>query len=85
MDNLRKELVILRELGIKVNYAELARKYNCDYRTVKKYNEGYDGKAKTRSRDSRLDKYKEEIREKVNIPGSNINARINTRKTNIII
>ena len=35
MDNLRKELVILRELGIKVNYAELARKYNCDYRIVK--------------------------------------------------
>lgn len=74
MNNLRKELVILRELGIKVNYADLARKYNCDYRTVKKYNEGYDGKSKTRSRNSKLDKYKEEIREKVNIPGSNINA-----------
>ena len=33
---------MLRELGIKPNYAELARKYNCDYRTIKKYNEGYE-------------------------------------------
>ena len=65
MNKLRKELVILRELGIKVNYADLARKYNC---------EGYDGKSKTRSRDSKLNKYKEEISEKINIPGSNINA-----------
>lgn len=30
MNELRKELVILRELEIKPNYAELAIKYNCD-------------------------------------------------------
>lgn len=68
---LRKELVIMKELEIKPNYAELARKYNCDYRTVKKYNEGYEGKSKIRQRKSKLDKYKEEISEKINKAGAN--------------
>ena len=66
MNELRKELVILRELEIKPNYAELARKYNCDYRTVKKYNEGYEGKSSTRERKSHLDQYEIEIKEKIN-------------------
>lgn len=74
LNDLRKELVILKELDIKPNYAELARKYQCDYRTVKKYNEGYEGKSKTRNRESRLEKYKNEIREKINLPGSNKQA-----------
>lgn len=74
MKDLRKELVILRELNIKPNYAELARKYNCDYRTVKKYNEGYEGKSSIRLKKSHLDKYKDEITEKLNLPGSNITA-----------
>lgn len=74
MKEVRKELVMLRELGIKPNYAELARKYNCDYRTIKKYNEGYEGKAKMRERYSHLMKYEEEIKEKLNLPGSNIQA-----------
>lgn len=68
---LRKELVIMKELEIKPNYAELARKYNCDYRTVKKYNDGYEGKSKMRQRKSKLDKYKEEIYEKINKVGAN--------------
>lgn len=68
---LRKELVIMKELEIKPNYAELARKYNCDYRTVKKYHDGYEGKSKTRQRISKLDKYKEEISEKINKAGAN--------------
>ncbi len=62
----------MRELEIKPNYAELGRKYKCDPRTVKKYNEGYEGKSKTRKRRSKLDKYKDEIREKVNYTGSTI-------------
>lgn len=65
---------MLKELDIKPNYAELARKYNCDYRTVKKYNEGYEGKAKRRKSYSHLNKYKQEIIEKVNLPGSNKKA-----------
>ncbi len=74
MKELRKELVILKELNIKPNYAELARKYECDYRTVKKYNEGYEGKSSIRHRLSHLEKYKEEIKEKINLPGSNVRA-----------
>ena len=37
INNLRKELVIMKELDLKPNYAQLARKHNCDWRTVKKY------------------------------------------------
>ena len=62
----------MKELEIKPNYTELGRKYKCDPRTVKKYNNGYEGKSKTRKRKSKLDKYKEEIKEKVNYVGSTI-------------
>ncbi|WP_281079971.1 hypothetical protein [Catenibacterium sp. co_0103] len=42
----------------KPNYADLARKYGVDYRTVKKYHEGYKGKPRNRAKPSRLDPYK---------------------------
>ena len=45
---LKKELMILKTLEIKPNYSELARTHNCDRRTVKKYNDGYEGKQKNR-------------------------------------
>lgn len=70
----RKELVILKAINVKPNYAELGRIYNKDPRTIKKYNEGYEGKSKMRKKHSHLDKYKEEIKEKVNLPGSNKKA-----------
>ena len=38
---LRQELLVMETLNIKPNYSELARIYECDRRTVKKYNEGY--------------------------------------------
>lgn len=57
---------------IKPNYFELARLHECDRRTVKKYNEGYDGKSTKRNKESRLDKYKEEIKIKLELPGSTI-------------
>ena len=38
----------MKELEIKPNYAELGRKYKCDPRTVKKYNNGYEGKPKNK-------------------------------------
>ena len=82
MNELRKELVIMKELEIKPNYSELGRKYNCDPRTVKKYNNGYEGKAKTRKRNSKLDKYKEEIKEKVNYVGSTIKGVYEYMKDN---
>ena len=74
MEKVRKELVVMRELGIKPNYSELGRKYGRDPRTIKKYNESYEGKSATRKKESLLDKYKEEIKEKINLPGSNKNA-----------
>ena len=70
LNELRKELVIMKELDIKPNYAELGRKYHCDPRTVKKYSDGYEGKSKTRKRKSKLSKYKEEIKEKINYAGA---------------
>ena len=47
--------------NLKPNYAELARKYNLDYRTVKKYHEGYEGKPRSRDKPSKLDKYRSVI------------------------
>lgn len=38
---LGQELLVMETLNIKPNYSELARIYECDKRTVKKYNEGY--------------------------------------------
>ena len=57
---------------IKPNYAELARLHECDYRTVKKYNNGYEGKSKNRAKESRLDKYRNDIKNKLLLPGSTI-------------
>lgn len=69
---LKQELIILKTLGIKPNYSELGRNYNIDRRTVKKYNNGYEGKPKTRMKISKLDRHIEEIREKLDLPGSTI-------------
>ena len=50
-------------MNIKPNFSELAREYDLDRRTVKKYYEGYEGKSKTRNKSSRLDQYYIEIKE----------------------
>ena len=34
--------------GMKPNYADIARKLGLDYRMVKKYQKGYEGKPKSR-------------------------------------
>ena len=54
-------------LGIKPNYAALGRKYEMDWRTVKKYHNGYEGKPSTRNKGSKLDFYKAEIADKLTI------------------
>ena len=54
-------------LGIKPNYAALGRKYGMDWRTVKKYHNGYEGRPATRNKKSRLDEYKTEIADKLAI------------------
>lgn len=70
MEEMRKELFILKQLRLKPNYAELARKYHCDWRTVKKYDLGYLGKPKHREKGSALNQYKDIIVEKINKPGA---------------
>lgn len=62
--NMKSELNVYDSHGIKPNYHEIARKYNCDYRTVKKYHEGYQGKPKHRKKGSKLDSFKNQIEEK---------------------
>lgn len=68
LNKLKQELLIMKAEKIKPNYSELARLHECDWRTVKKYNEGYDGKSAKRNKESRLDKYKEEIKIKLELP-----------------
>ena len=65
--NFKGELAIMDSMGIKPNYAALGRKYGMDYRTVKKYHNGYEGKPKTRNKGSRLDEYRTEITDKLEI------------------
>ena len=48
------QLHILRLSDIKPNFSELARQYDIDRRTVKKYYDGYEGKPKHHNKPSRL-------------------------------
>lgn len=66
------QLKILKLSNIKPNYSELARQYDVDRRTVKKYYDGYEGKPKHRQKSSKLDKYYEIIRSKLKIKGTNV-------------
>jgi len=68
------QLRICKLNNTKPNFAELGREYDLDWRTVKKYYDGYEGKPKHRSKPSRLDKHSELIRQKLAIRGSNIRA-----------
>lgn len=72
LNKLKQELLIMKTENIKPNYSELARLHKCDRRTVKKYDEGYEGKSSNRSKESKLDKYKEDIKNKLHLPGSTI-------------
>lgn len=65
--NLKGELAVMDTLGIKPNYAALGRKYGMDPRTVKKYQNGYEGRSSTRNKGSKLDSYNAEIADKLTI------------------
>lgn len=70
-NNMKGQIEIMKTLGIKPNFSELAREFNKDRHTIKKYYEGYTGKKTLRNKRSKLDKYYEEIKTKINLPGVN--------------
>ena len=68
-NNIMGQISVLKVMNIKPNFSDLARQYGLDRRTVKKYYNGYKGKAKTRNKPSKLDKYRSEIIVKLYIIG----------------
>ncbi len=66
-NNLKGELAVMDSLDIKPNYAALGRKYGMDWRTVKKYHNGYEGRSDKRNKGSKLDEYRNEIKDKLAI------------------
>ena len=74
LSELRKEFTMLETFEMKPNFTYLGNKYNLDYRTVKKYYEGYEGKSTTRERPSKLDEYADVIEEKLGYKGVKITS-----------
>ena len=72
IEKLKQELLIMQSLKIKPNYSELSRLYKFDRRTIEKYNNGYSKENLKRNRKSKLDEIKEEIKEKLELPGITI-------------
>ncbi len=66
-NNLKGGLAVMDSLDIKPNYAALGRKYGMDWRTVKKYHNGYEGRPDNRNKGSKLDEYRNEIKDKLAI------------------
>lgn len=67
LNNLKGELSLIDSLDIKPNYAALGRKSGLDWRTVKKYHNGYEGRPATRNKGCKLDEYRDEIADKLTI------------------
>ena len=71
---LRKEITVMKTMGIKPCYAALAKEYNLDYRTVKRYYEGYDGKPAHHNKKSKLLEFDEIIKEKMALKGTKVSS-----------
>lgn len=69
LEKIKQELLIMKTLNLKPNYSELSRIYKIDRRTIQKYNNGYCRENIKIIRKSKLDKLKDEIREKLELPG----------------
>jgi len=72
IEKIKQELLVMKTLNIKPNYSELSRIYKIDRRTIKNYNNGYCKENTIRIRRSKLDKLKDEIKEKLELPGITI-------------
>ena len=73
MKNLKGAKICLDTYDLKPNYSELGRIYGVDRRTAKKRYEGILNKEK-RVKTSKLDKYHDVIKEKLNIPCTNMKS-----------
>ena len=71
-EKIKQELLVMKTLNIKPNFSELSRIYKLDRRTIKRYNEGYSRENIKVIRKSKLDKIKDEIKEKLELPGITI-------------
>ena len=70
LNKIKQKLLIMKTKNIKPNHSELSWLYECDWRAIKKYNERYEGKPVKWNKESWLDKYKEEIKIKLELPSS---------------
>lgn len=62
-----ERMKIMKQGGVKPNYAEIARRWNCDYRTVKRYFEQDVVPIRKNTKPSKLDPFKAIIEEKVGL------------------
>lgn len=69
MKNFGGTLMFFDTLGIKPNYSALGKAYDMDRRTIKNRYLGIENKKRGRKEGSILDDFKEEIKEKLSIPG----------------
>ncbi|WP_300703806.1 IS21 family transposase [uncultured Brachyspira sp.] len=65
---------MIETFEMKPNFTYLGKKYDLDPRTIKKYYQGYNGKATTRAKPSMLDEYKDIIKEKLSYKGSKVSS-----------
>lgn len=68
------QLKILKLSNLKPNFSELARLYDLDCRTVKRYYDRYEGKPKHHNKSSRLDEHYDLIKTKLSLRGANVSA-----------
>jgi transposase len=64
--DIKEYMSIIKKEGIKPNFSRIARRFHCDYRTAKKYYEQDPIEEKEKpKRESKLDEYREIIKEKL--------------------
>ena len=63
-----ERIIIWKQDDIEINYAELARQYGCDYRTVKRYFKGnLEEIGKREPKPTIIDPYKTIVEDKIQI------------------
>ena len=62
-----ERMKIMKQEGVKPNYSEIARRWNCDYRTVKRYFEQDVIPIRKITKPSKLDAFRTIIEEKANL------------------